>query len=115
MVESRTTHIMVARMAKKTTSELCPSLSRMVSFYKGHGHAVKYIGTDREPDLLSWEYFLLTLGVVMQYPGTNCHAKQAERAIQTLKSHYWATSFSTEWEPSVMSPTPTAPPRLLIF
>ena len=94
MVESRTTHIMVTRMAKKTTSELCPALSRIVSFYKGHGHTVKYIRTDREPNLLSCEDFLLTLGVVMQHTGTNCHAKQAERAIQTLKSHCRATKCS---------------------
>ena len=90
MVEFRTTHIMVVRMAKKTTSELCPAISRIVNFYE-----VRYIRTDREPNLLSCEDFLLTLGIVMQHTGTNCHAKQAERAIQTLKSRpsaLWAST-----------------------
>ena len=65
-----------------------------MNFYTGHGHKLRYIRTDREPNLLSCEDFLLTLGIVMQHTGTNSHAKQAERAIQTLKSPCRATKCS---------------------
>ena len=93
-VESRTGHLLVSRMANKTAATLLAVIHRFLNYYKGHGHAVKTIRTDRETALLACESDLLALGVAMQRTGTASHAKQAERAIQTVKSRCRATKSS---------------------
>ena len=63
-------------------------------FYTGHSHTVEVIRTDREANFISCEDFLHSRGVHMQRTGTGCHAKQAERAIQTIKSRCRAVKCS---------------------
>ena len=93
-IESRTGHILVYRMTSKTSELLQTTIGRVLSFYTGHGHTVKIIRTDREANFISCEDFLLSRGVRMQRTGTGCHAKQAERAIQTVKSRCRAVKCS---------------------
>ena len=93
-VESRTGHLLVSRMANKTLSTLIAVITRFLSFYSGRGFAVKIVRTDRETSLLACESSLHAFGVAMQRTGTASHAKQAERAIQTIKSRCRATKSS---------------------
>ena len=93
-VESRTGHLLVSRMANKTVSSLLAAIHRYLNYYKGHGYVVETIRTDRETSLLACEPDLLARGVTMQRTGTASHAKQAERAIQTVKSRCRATKSS---------------------
>ena len=85
-IESRTGHSLVYRMSSKTSSALQSTI--------GHSHTVKVIRTDREANFISCEDFLLFRGVRMQRTGTGCHAKQAERAIQTVRSRCRAVKCS---------------------
>ena len=85
-IESRTGHLLVYRMSSKTSSALQSIIGRILAFYTGHSHTVKVIRTDGEANFISCEDFLLSRGVRMQRTGTGCHAKQAERAIQTVES-----------------------------
>ena len=96
-VESRTGHIVTARLPAKTTNELSTTIQDVVNFYKSKGHTVKLIRTDREANLLACEDFLSSIGVSMQRTGTGCHVKQAERAIRTIKDKCRATKFSLGW------------------
>ena len=93
-IESRTGHLQVHRMAAKTSELLQNAIGRVLAFYTGHGHSVKTIKTDREANFISCEEFLHERGVHMLRTGTGCHAKQAERAIQTVKSRCRAVKCS---------------------
>ena len=86
-VESRTSHILAFRMNNKTSEFLQTAIGRAVDFYAGYGHTVRIIKTDREANFISCEGFLHSRGVHMLRTGTGCHAKQAKRAIQTVKSN----------------------------
>ena len=58
--ESRTGHIVTARLPAKTTNQLSTTIQDVVNFYKSKGHTVKLIRTDREANLLACEDFLLS-------------------------------------------------------
>ncbi len=93
-IESRTGYISVAKMTSKTTDLLEHVIAKILSFFSSHGHTIKIIRTDREANFLSCLDYLASKGVTMQRTGTARHAKQAERAIQTVKAHCRATKSS---------------------
>ena len=93
-MKSRTGHLQVHRMAVKTSELLQNAIGRVLAFYTGHGHTVKTIKTDRDANSISCEEFLHERGVRTLRTGTGCHAKQAERAIQTVKSRCRAVKCS---------------------
>ena len=90
-VESRTGHIITARIPGKSADVLISVITGILNFYKSKRLVVKTIRTDREATLLACETALQALGVTMQRTGTGCHVKQAERAIQSVKSKCRAT------------------------
>ena len=93
-VEESTGHLVTVKCASRKLHDVVEAVLSVRNIYKGHGHVIKKVRSDREAAFIAMEPFLNASGIIVDRTSSGRHAKMAERQIRCIKDHVRAVRSS---------------------